>query len=92
ELGELLKDAAEFDYSVAVALRGSADSTGDTVINTALAERRAVVAAGILAASGIAARIVQESDDVVTGGQQLEDVSERHIEVELQLESPPGRP
>ena len=92
ELGELLKDAADFDYLVSVALRGSADSTGNTATNTALAERRAVVAAGILAASGIAARVVQESDDVVTGGQQLEDVSERHIEVELQLESPPGRP
>lgn len=92
ELGGLLKDAADFDYSVSVTLKGSADSTGDTAINTALAERRATVAAGILASSGVASHIIQQSDDVVAGSQPQEDASRRNLQVDLQLRSLQGEP
>lgn len=92
ELRTLLADAAALDYSVSVTIRGSVDSIGDAATNAALADRRAAVAAGILGSLGVNARVIRQPDSAFVTSQSQEDVSERHVEVALQLGSLSGQP
>ncbi len=92
ELRQLMDDAPRFGYAVSVVLRGSTDSSGDAAANAALADRRASFAAGLLASAGVAARIVRQPDYVIAEGQPREDVSQRHVQVDLQLRSLPEPP
>ncbi len=92
ELRQLMEDAPQFGYAVSVVLSGSTDSSGDAAANAALADRRASFAAGLLASAGVAARIVRQPDYVIAEGQPREDVSQRHVQVDLQLRSLPELP
>lgn len=92
ELGALLEDAADFDYSVLVTVSGSTDSSGDGATNAALADRRAGRAAGILASAGVDARIIRQPDYIIADGELEEDVSKRYVQVDLQLQSVPESP
>ena len=87
ELATILADARGFDYSLSVTAKGSADSVGDAAANAALADRRASIAAGVLASAGIDTRILQHADYRVADGQPREDVSQRYVQFDLQLES-----
>ena len=87
ELRDLQKDAADLDFSVNVSLVGSADSSGTGAINTALADRRANVVAGVLASSGVTARVVRRPDQVFGDGEAREDLTKRFVEINLQTQS-----
>ena len=89
ELRALSASAADFDYSLSVLLKGSADSSGDAAANAELVKRRALRAAEILASAGIEARIAREADREVTDGPPIEDVSQRYAQVNLQLRERP---
>lgn len=92
ELGALLRAASDYDYSVSVVLKGSADPIGDRSINVMLANRRAALAADVLASSGINARIVRQSDDAFSGSQSQRDPDKRFVEINLDLEASPILP
>ncbi len=92
ELAKLLDDARGFGYSVSVMATGSADSIGDPASNAALADRRAAFAARILAANGIDARIMRQRELRTSDGEPQQDVSQRFVQIDLQLESLPDLP
>jgi OOP family OmpA-OmpF porin len=92
ELGALLRVASDYDYSVSVVLKGSADPIGDRSINMALANRRAALAADVLASSGINARIVRQSDDAFSGNQSQRDPDRRFVVINLDLKASPILP
>jgi OOP family OmpA-OmpF porin len=92
ELGALQEEAAKFDYSVSVTLKASTDSSGGAVINTALADRRATLAAGILSAAGVDRLVVGQPDQLSADDGPREDVSRRYVQVDAQLQSLPEQP
>jgi len=89
ELAKILADARGFDYSVSVMARGSADSVGDAAANAALADRRATLAASVLASAGIDARILHHPDYGIADGRPREDASQRYVQIDMQLEPLP---
>ncbi len=90
ELSELQKDAARFDYSLLVSVRGSADASGDGATNAELAGQRANTAAGVLVTSGVATKIVSEPE--IANGPPVPDISKRYVEIDLQLQAIPNLP
>ncbi len=90
ELSELQKDAAAFDYSLLVSVRGSADASGDGATNAELAGQRANTAAGVLVRSGVATKIVSEPE--IADGPPVQDISKRYVEIDLQLQAIPNLP
>jgi len=92
ELGAFQMDAVDFDYSVSVTVKGSADSSGDAVANAALADRRAALVVGVLAAAGVDARVILQPAQLFAGDQPQEDASKRYVQVDLQLQSLPEPP
>ncbi|MDH3577675.1 MAG: hypothetical protein OEO71_07615 [Gammaproteobacteria bacterium] len=92
ELAKLKDDARGFGYSVSVTAMGSADSIGDAAANAALADRRASFAASVLASAGVDARIMRQPELRTADGQPREDVSQRFVQIDLQLESLPDLP
>ncbi len=90
ELSALQNDAAGFDYSLLVNVRGSADASGDGAANAELAGRRARTAAGVLATSGVATKIVSEPE--IADGPPVQDISKRYVEIDLQLQAMPNLP
>ncbi|MDH3305020.1 MAG: hypothetical protein OEM50_01055 [Gammaproteobacteria bacterium] len=92
ELAGLVDEAREFGYLVSVTAKGSADSVGSAAANAALADRRATVAAQILAASGINARILSQPELGFADEPPREDVSLRFVQFDLQLEPLPDSP
>ncbi len=92
QLARLVDEAREFDYLMSVTAKGSADSIGIAAANAALADRRATVAAQILAASGINARILRQPELGFADEPSREDASLRYVQFDLQLESLPDLP
>jgi OOP family OmpA-OmpF porin len=90
ELGELQRNAADFDYTMSVNVSGSADASGDDAMNAELAGRRADAAAAVLALSGVVANVVTEPE--VADGPPIQDISKRFVEIELQLQAMPELP
>lgn len=91
-LRALLDEAAEFDYSISVAVAGSTDAWGEPAVNSVLAQNRARLAANILSLSGVDARVSGRSHDVVEAEQTGPDFSKRYVRVDLKLDSMPGQP
>ena len=90
QLRELQADAEKADFSVAVTLTGSTDSSGDAARNAVVAEQRAVTALEQLAAAGVTARLsaLPASPDV--SGERREDLSQRYVQVDLELQELPN--
>ena len=92
KLAALQSEAANFDYTVSVTVKGSADTVGDADANARLADRRAEAAASVLALSGVQARIITQAENAFANGPSTEDVEKRSVEVSLRAEQMPARP
>ncbi len=89
QVQELLADAEKAGLSVSVTVVGSTDSSGDPARNAALAERRATAALERLAVVGVTAQLSAQPAGPEVGGDRREDLSKRHVQVNLQLQGSP---
>lgn len=92
EITVLQRQAADLDYSLSVSIEGSADASGDSAANAALSYRRAQEAATILASVGVAATLLHQAEEAFAEAQPIADVSQRYVEISLQLQSMSDQP
>ncbi|MBU2676087.1 MAG: hypothetical protein KJP16_03315 [Gammaproteobacteria bacterium] len=85
QLRDLKADAEDFGYSLSVTAKGHTDASGDSAINSALAQGRAIRAADVLAIAGVDATIIRQPDSMFVQGAPVEDTSKRFVQIDLQL-------
>ena len=90
QVRELQADAEQAAFSVSVTLAGSTDGIGDIARNAVVAERRAVAALERLAAAGITARLSALPTGPGVTGERREDLSQRYVQVDLELQELPA--
>ena len=76
-------------FSVSVTLVGSTDGIGDTARNAVVAEQRAVAALEILTAAGVKAVVAEQSTGLSAISGPLENLLQRYVQVNLQLQERP---
>ena len=89
QVQELQADAEQAAFSVAVTLAGSTDGIGDIARNAVVAERRAVTALERLTAAGITARLSALPAGSGVTAERREDLSQRYVQVDLELQELP---